>query len=64
DVVKQLERWYGVNIHVTDEDIMKYHFTATFTTESITRVLEYMKFSSRLKYDINGSDVYIQKAGS
>ncbi len=64
DVIKQLERWYGVNIHVTDNDIMKYHFTATFTTESITRVLEYMKFSSKLKYDINGSDVYIQKAGS
>jgi len=62
DVVKQLERWYGVNIHVIGEDILKYRFTATFSTESITRVLDLFKFSSMLEYEINGTEVYIRHA--
>ena len=59
EVARQLERWYGVRIHIADEDILKYHFTATFTTESITRVLDLIRFSSMLEYEINGTDVYI-----
>ena len=61
EVSKQLERWYGVNIHVSDEDILKYRFTATFTTESITRVLDLIRFSTMLDYEINGTDVYISR---
>ena len=60
EVVKQLERWYGVNIHVTDDNILNYRFTATFTTESITRVLDLLKFSSMLDYEINGTEIYIR----
>lgn len=59
DVIKQLERWYGVNIHVVNDDILKYHFTATFSTESINRVLDLIRFSSMLEYEINGKEVYI-----
>lgn len=61
EIVKRLERWYGVNIHIIDEDINKYRLTATFTTESITRVLDLIKFSSLLQYEINGTEVYIRK---
>ena len=60
EVVKQLERWYGVNIHIVGDDILDYRFTATFTTESITRVLDLIKFSSLREYDINGTEVYIR----
>ena len=60
EVIKQLERWYGVNIHVTGDDILGYRFTATFTTESITRVLDLLKFSSMLEYEINGTEIYIR----
>lgn len=60
EVVKQLERWYGVNIHIVGDDILDYHFTATFTTESITRVLDLIKFSSLLEYDINGTEIYLR----
>ncbi len=61
EIVKQLERWYGVHVHVVDKEILDYHLTATFTTESITRVLDLIKFSSMLQYEINGTDVYIRK---
>lgn len=60
EMIKQLERWYGVKVHVVDEKIMKYHLTATFTTESITRVLELIKFSSPIDYSIRGEEIYIK----
>jgi ferric-dicitrate binding protein FerR (iron transport regulator) len=61
EIVKQLERWYGVHVHVTDPDILNYRLTATFTTESITRVLDLIRFSSMLQYDINGTEVFLRK---
>ena len=61
EIVKQLERWYGVHVHIVDKEILDYRLTATFTTESITRVLDLIKFSSMLQYEINGTDVYIRK---
>lgn len=64
EIIKQLERWYGVNIHVVNEDILRYRLTATFSTESITRVLDLIKFSSMLQYEINGNEVYIKKVKS
>lgn len=60
EVTKQLERWYGVNIHVSDDDILKNRLTATFTTESITRVMELICFSSMVDYEINGTEIYIR----
>ena len=61
EIVRQLERWYGVTIHIQDKDVMKYHLTASFTTESITRVMELLRFTSTLDYEINGTDVYIRR---
>lgn len=61
EIIKQLERWYGVHVHVADQDILNYRLTATFTTESITRVLDLIRFSSMLQYTINGKEVYIRK---
>ena len=61
EIIKQLERWYGVHVHVADPDIMDYRLTATFTTESVTRILDLIRFSSMLQYSINGTEVYIRK---
>ena len=61
EIVKHLERWYGVHVHVVDPDILDYRLTATFTTESITRVLDLIRFSSMLQYDINGTEVFLRK---
>jgi len=45
-VAKTLERWYGVNVMVTDSKLNKYRFTATFENESLFRVLELLELSS------------------
>lgn len=64
EIVKQLERWYGVSVHIADKNIMSYHLTARFTNESITRVLDLIRFSSMIDYEIRGTDVYINKTSA
>lgn len=64
EIVKQLERWYGVRVHIADRDILSYHLTARFTNESITRVLDLIRFSSMIDYEIRGTDVYINKTSA
>ena len=63
-IIKMLERWYGVTIRVTDESIMNYKLTATFTSESIGRVMELIKFSSMIDYTIEGNQIYIRHHAS
>lgn len=64
EIIKQLERWYGVTIHVLDEEVMNYHFTATFSSEPITRVMDLIRFSSMLDYKVNGEEIYIRRSRS
>lgn len=61
-ILKMLERWYGVTIHVSDRSILEYNLTATFSSESITRVMELLKFSSMIDYRIEGSHIYIRSS--
>jgi len=64
EFIKKLERWYGVKVHVEDSHIMKYRFTATFSSESLSRVMEYISYSSMIDYDLNSSNVYIRHASA
>ncbi|MCQ2155970.1 MAG: FecR family protein [Bacteroidales bacterium] len=59
EIAKQLERWYGVKVHIADNKILNYRLTARFTNESIVRVLDLIHFSSMVNYEIRGNDVYI-----
>jgi hypothetical protein len=57
EVIKKMERWYGVSITVEDPQIYKYSFTANFRSESITQVLELLKITSNIKYFIDKRNV-------
>lgn len=53
EVIKTLERWYGVKVVVTDPEINRYKFNSTFENESLFRVLELLELSSpsiKIKY--------------
>ena len=46
-----LERWYGVKVFITDNELKKYKFSATFENEPLNRVLELLELSSpKLKF--------------
>lgn len=51
-VVKRLEKWYNVKIHVNGEALKNYSFTATFIDESLEQVLKLLSLSSPMNYKI------------
>lgn len=59
EVIKKMERWYGVRFSVNDNNIYSYCFTATFSSESITQVLELLKITSNIGYSIKNRDVIL-----
>ncbi|MDD4190645.1 MAG: DUF4974 domain-containing protein, partial [Mangrovibacterium sp.] len=50
EVVKRMERWYGVNIEVTDQDLLQLHFKATFINESIEEALKLLRSTATFNY--------------
>jgi len=50
EVVSRLERWYGVNIEIMDQELLQLHFKATFIDESIDEALKLLQSTSTFKY--------------
>ena len=59
EVVRKMERWYGVTIEVTAPAILKEKFTADFKSESLTQVLDFLKISSNINYLITDEKVVL-----
>ncbi|MFA5849188.1 MAG: FecR domain-containing protein [Bacteroidales bacterium] len=57
EVIKKMERWYGVSFVAKDPELLKYNFTANFKSESITQVLELLKITSNISYSIKDNRV-------
>ena len=51
-VIRNLERYYNIDIEVEDEQLFKYHFHATFEEESLFETLRLLKLSSAIDYKI------------
>jgi hypothetical protein len=41
EVVRKLNRWFNVDIHLTGPDLKDYVYTATFEDESLLQILEF-----------------------
>ncbi len=51
EVIKKMERWYGVEI-ICDHTLSEHRFTGEFDSESISQVLDFMKISSSIGYRV------------
>ena len=58
-VIKELERWHGINIIVTDNSILKYNITADFNSESIVQIADLIKLSARIDYKYQDKTLYL-----
>ncbi|MBN1599481.1 MAG: FecR family protein [Bacteroidales bacterium] len=58
-IIKKLERWYGVTIYVTGRDSLEDRFTMTIKDESLREVLELIGMTTDIEYTINDKDVKI-----
>lgn len=59
EVIKRLERWYGLKIFVENNNVYKSSFTGDFQSESIIQVMELMKITSAVNYTIDGNELHI-----
>ncbi|MCK9303924.1 MAG: DUF4974 domain-containing protein [Bacteroidales bacterium] len=57
EVVRKLERWYGVHITIENKDLLRHFFTADFESESIIQVMELMKITIGASFEIKGNDI-------
>lgn len=54
-VVSRLEKWYNVDIEISDKALENYRFTATFNDETLEQVLKLLSLSSPMEYEILAS---------
>ncbi len=52
EVARRIERWYNVKINLTDKEIERYSFRATFQDDSLEDVLRYLTMTSPIAYKI------------
>jgi len=58
--VKMLERWHGAKIIVSDNSVLRHKFTGSFNAESLVQVLELIKFTSPVDYNIVDNIAYLR----
>ncbi len=60
ELIPKIERWYNVNINVTNPKVMGYRYTSTITEEDdIHQLLEALQFIHSFNYKIESHDVTI-----
>lgn len=50
EVVRELNRWYNVNIVIKDEILESYRYVATFQDETLDEILKMLKMSAPIEY--------------
>jgi len=61
ELALKMERWYGVNIHFTDEALRSNKITGTFENESVEEALHYLQLTTKFRYNIDKKDITIFK---
>jgi len=59
DVIKALERWYGVTIHLQQESNLQCRLTARIDKESLTETLDLLSSTAGITYTITGTRIEI-----
>lgn len=55
--VKDISRWYGVNVTVTGEPSSDWRIRGAFENEYLTNILNAISFNKDFHYDLNGKDL-------
>ena len=65
-VVRELNRWYDLDIRLADTSLARLHVTATFTTEPVADVLRFLTTPLELTYERAGRTIVLrrQRTGS
>ena len=61
DLIVLLERRYGVDIQVVNNEILEYHYSGTIKNETILEILELLGHTLPLRYEIQDQTIRILK---
>ena len=61
ELVRLLERRYGVDIIVVDDSILEDHFTGTIKNETILEILNIIQHTHSIQYKLEGQQIIIQE---
>src|SRR5258708_16788348 len=59
EVARQVERWYGVKVTISEEQLKTLRFNAVFGDESLPQVMEALGIAGNFKYSIRNKEVII-----
>ncbi|GAA4308189.1 hypothetical protein GCM10023149_01990 [Mucilaginibacter gynuensis] len=59
ELVPRLEKWYGIQIKVSDSKVLAYRFTGVFTNEKLGEALKAMQTIKQFNFKIDNNDVTI-----
>jgi len=62
EVIRYLERWYGVKITIEEKMRKRHNYTFKIKTESLTELLKLLQVITPLQYKIDGKNVTIRYA--
>jgi transmembrane sensor len=60
ELAADLERWYGVQLRVTDSALARRHFTGTFSTEPPDSVLKVIGLALGARVEQRGDTAYLR----
>jgi transmembrane sensor len=52
EVARRIERWYNVKVELSDKQLEKYTFRATFIDDSLEDVLRFLSMTSPIRYTV------------
>lgn len=61
EVIVQMERWYGVDIEITDDGLGEVRLNGTFDDETISQALDALKESISFHYEQKGNKIIINR---
>lgn len=61
NVIKDIERKYGVNITVESDSLLQYEFTGTFDNLTLNEALQLFETSSAINYELKNKEVIFKK---
>ena len=60
EVIDVLSRWYNVEFEITGSLNQEWNYSTTFENEILENVMGSLKFTEKIKYEINGSHIEIK----
>jgi len=61
EVAMKLQRWYGIEIVIQDEEVQHYRYSGTFENESITKTLEALQVAYPFEFKVEQNRIVIRK---